>query len=274
MNYDEYYIKCIEEYGKHTTLKDSVLYSETIKIFNSSDFSKEYSKACNSLSIKVGHDFDNLLDSKTDGIMVTHDNIWKYLEELQILSREIVPYLEENTFGCYLYVDKVYIYRTLKRSSRESSYLWHHDNNPNELVKNLIYLDDVGEENSPFEFIQNEHGFGTLGHCTRRGAKDWYPAPNNSRHSEQDIQNMIRYNNCSKRKVLGKKGTMISFNNNIIHRANPVINGKRDVINIRVKPTMKKSPEYISPLWTTSYETSGAVNPNPQIDWFRKSTIN
>ena len=57
--------------------------------------------------------------------------------------RFFVPFLEEKRFGCNLYVDKIYIYRTLRLKKRESSYLWHYDNNPSEIVKNIIYLNEV-----------------------------------------------------------------------------------------------------------------------------------
>ena len=151
----------------------------------------------------------------------------------------------------------------MKTKDRQSSYLWHHDNNPNEIVKNLIYLSDVTLDNSPFEYLRNKEGFGDLGYCTRRGTKMWQPAPNGSRHSLDEINHKVNNLGFQKAKVVGPLGTMISFNNNAIHRANPIISGTRDVVNIRVKPTNKETKEYISPKWTTSYESSGAVNPNP-----------
>jgi hypothetical protein len=61
-----------------------------------------------------------------------------------------------------------------------------------------------------------------------------------------------------------------SFLNNVIHRANPVIEGYRDVINIRVKPTLVKPPRYIDKEWTTSFETSGTVDKDPRKDWRSK----
>lgn len=270
MNYDEYYQKCLKEYGKYSNKLETPLYKETVKVFQPSKFSEEYRQACTTLSEKVGKDFDNLIDSKSDNIMIIHNNIWKFYNQLLTLSREIVPMLQEDTYGCYLYVDKVYIYRTLKSKDRKSSYLWHHDNNPNEIVKNLIYLSDVNLDNSPFEYLKNKEGFGDLGYCTRRGPKMWQPAPNNSRHNLDEINHKVNNLGFKDVKVLGPAGTMISFNNNVIHRANPTISGIRDVVNIRVKPTTKETKEYISPKWTTSYESSGAVNPNPEIDWLVK----
>ena len=38
-------------------------------------------------------------------------------------------------------------------------------------------------------------------------------------------------------------------------------------MNIRVKPTLNKPPKYFSSKWTTSYEYTGAVNPDPSDNW-------
>ena len=98
---------------------------------------------------------------------------------------------------------------------------------------------------------------------SRRGTVNWRPAPFNSRlnHRIDELANKGFYP-C---KVTGKKGTMISFVNNAAHRVNPLIEGYRDVLNIRVKPTIKKISSYVSPSHTTSYETKGVVNRNPEI---------
>ena len=177
--------------------------------------------------------------------------------------------MEENRYGCHLYVDKIYIYRTLKLESRVSSYEWHYDNNPDEIVKTLIYLNDVNEKNSPYEFLKNTvSDQGILGQCTRKGTECWYPAPNNSRvgHLIEGLEKQ----GCVPQKVVGPMGTAVSFINNSVHRANPIIEGYRDVINIRVKPTMQPAPEYTNPMYTTSYEHSGVVNQNPVPAWKSK----
>ena len=84
---------------------------------------------------------------------------------------------------------------------------------------------------------------------------------------------MIKNDNCHNKKITGEKFTAFAFSNNIIHRANPLIKGYRDVLNIRVKPTLNKPPKYFSPKWTTSYEYTGAVNPNPSDDWEMKISL-
>ena len=99
---------------------------------------------------------------------------------------------------------------------------------------------------------------------SRRGPSYWLPAKNNSRITEDQLSSFMK-RGYTGRKVLGKIGTTYSFNNNAIHRVNPIIKGYRDVINIRVKPTIQKLENYVDKRWTSGHEKSGAVNPNPKL---------
>ena len=144
--------------------------------------------------------------------------------------------------------------------------MWHYDNNPLEIIKNIIYLNDVNDLNSPFEFLRDPKGRGLSVSPTRTGTQHWEPAPNNSRITKEQIESLVK-KGCSPHKVHGVKGTTYAFCNSSIHRANPVLEGYRDVINIRVKPTLIKPPQPVDQRWTTGFETSGAVLPDPQKDW-------
>tara|TARA_Y100000593_G_C4247702_1_gene305560 strand:- start:61 stop:873 length:813 start_codon:yes stop_codon:yes gene_type:complete len=269
MNYDEYYDICKRSYTKNVNDKlVKEFYQKPVKVYEPEFFGSEYNQTVEQLANKIKDDFDNNNDCDDDKIMVKHTNIWKFHNEILKLSNILVPFLEENRYGCHLYVDKIYIYRTLQLENRISSYEWHYDNNPDEIVKTLIYLNDVNMDNSPYEYFKSPSNEGILGQCTRRGTECWYPAPNNSRVGHL-IEGLEKQGYSSER-VIGKRGTAISFINNSIHRANPVINGYRDVINIRVKPTIQKAPEYANPMFTTSYEHSGVVNQNPAHAWKSK----
>ena len=267
MNYDAYYKLCREKYAQTTQCEfdHDRFYGNPVVLLPVDKFTPEYGDTVNVLSQKVKKDFDSVIDSSDDGIMVKHNNIWKFTEELTKLSNIIVPYLEEVKYCCNLYVDKIYIYRTLPLDKRVSSYEWHYDNNPNEVIKTLIYLNDVTLDTSPFEYLMAPNDKGILGACTRRGPDYWHPAPNNSRVGPQ-VEKLLK-EGFNANKVTGTKGTSLSFINNAIHRVNPIIAGYRDVINIRVKPTIEKPPQYLSPEWTTSYEIPGYVNPDPTLAW-------
>jgi len=268
MDYDEYYQECKKTYVKSNY--DVSLYSKPVEIHEVGKFSKQYYETVDSLSKKIKHDFDKKIDCKDDGIMITHNNMWKFQNEFETICNILVPYLESNKYGCHLYVDKIYIYRTLKIKNLKSSYKWHYDNNPDEILKNLIYLNDVDEDNSPFEYLQDMHKEGVTIRATRRGLVNWKRAPNGARITESQMQAKIKEGCCPK-KVVAPKGTTISFLNNTIHKVNPITSGYRDVINIRVKPTMKAPPAYVNKNWTTSYEFPGVVNKDPKISWRSKT---
>lgn len=269
MNYDQYYNLCKKSYTRNINIDEvDQFYKKPVKIYAHDFYGNEYKEIVKKLSDLITVEFDNDIDCDDDGIMVKHNNIWKFHKQISALCNIIVPYMEENRYGCHLYVDKIYIYRTLKLENRVSSYEWHYDNNPDEIVKTLIYLNDVDDDNSPYEFLKSPANEGILGQCTRRGTECWYPAPNNSRvgHLIEGLEKQ----GCAPQKVTGKQGTAIAFINNSVHRANPIIEGYRDVINIRVKPTIQPAPEYANPMYTTSYEHSGVVNKDPAPAWKSK----
>lgn len=263
MNYDEYFIECRKQYPQEEKPSLEDFYrNPVIKIANNF-FDHDYYSAVNSLSELVKKDFDSFT---SDDIMLKHKNLWKFENQIKIISSFLVPYLEEKIYGCYLYVDKIYIYRTKKLHNLKSSYLWHYDNNPAEVLKNIIYLNDVTEQNSPFEYLSNKLGKGIIVKPTRRGTKHWTSAPNNSRITEQQIK-MFSRKGYNGKKILGKKGTIICFNNSAVHKVNPIVEGYRDVINIRVRPTIIKAPEYVNRFWTTGFEKAGVVEVDPSIIW-------
>tara|TARA_R100000742_G_C4273466_1_gene93027 strand:+ start:260 stop:1051 length:792 start_codon:yes stop_codon:yes gene_type:complete len=262
MNYKEYFQLSREKWREDNRgtfpprMED--FYSNPARHIPINTFGLDYGKSVASISNKV---FDYFTDNKKQGIMLEYPNIWNLTEELNILSDYIVSYLEDNMYGCYLYVDKIYIYRTTK-CERDSSYIWHYDNNPNEIVKNIIYLNDVDDNNSPFEYLSKPNGEGYMFNSHRTGPEKWNKAPNGSRVNKEVKE--LESSGHKAQRVTGPKGTTFAFNNNTCHRANPIIEGYRDVVNIRVKPTLKKI-DFINGEYTSSFEKNGVVNPNPEL---------
>jgi len=265
MNYSEYFVECRKQYAQEQKPSLKSFYTNPVIRIPENALGDKYNEAVNKIATLVKKDFDKCI---SDDIMLKHDNLWKFEKHIKTMSDILVPYLEERVYGCNLYVDKIYIYRTKKLNELQSSYLWHYDNNPAEILKNIIYLNEVTEDNSPFEYLCNSSGTGIIVNPTRRGTKYWERAPNNSRITEEQIK-ILSKKGYNGKKVLGKRGLTICFNNNAIHRVNPIIKGYRDVINIRVKPTMTKAPEYVSRLWTTGFEKAGVVDKDPTMDWER-----
>ena len=265
MDYDDYFDLCRERYkmelklDKLPSLKS--FYDDPVVRVPIENFSSLYMESILSIKDRVKDYFDE----NPSPPMAEYPTNFDFKVELSNIAKELVGWLEEERYGCHLYVDKIYIYRTYPLEERVSSYIWHYDNNPEEIVKNIIYLTDVDENNSPFEYMTDSDGRGVLFESTRRGTEMWEPAQNNSRLNDE-AEHLFK-NGYSSKKVLGPVGTTTSFNNDAGHRVNPIIDGYRDVINIRVKPTLEKAPEYISEKYTTGYEFSGAVNRNPELSW-------
>lgn len=214
------------------------------------------------LAEKVRTTFDNV---SAGGLSIQYrDDIFE-LFEIGAIANEIVPILEKDLYGCNLYIDKAYIWRSLSGMQRDTSWLWHYDNNPNEIYKIMIYLTDVSEDCAPFEYIQNSSGLGLMKLGTRQGTKNWKPAPDGGRVSANELDYYFK-RGAKQVKVTGNRGTIFVFNNNVIHRANPASRGKyRDVLVIRIKPTEYPVKNYFDRIHTTSFECSGIVNINPEI---------
>ena len=265
MDYDKYLKLCRDKYkqemGLETLPSLDVFYDDPVVRVPIESFSNLYMESIVAVKDRIKEYFDNNPDTS----MAKYPRIFDFENELKNISNDLVGWLEQNRYGCHLYVDKIYIYRTYPMKERIESYIWHYDNNPEEIVKNIIYLTDVTEKNSPFEYIIDGEGRGVLFEATRKGTDTWGPVANNSRLVEE-----VKYlfdNGYSSKKVVGSIGTTYSFNNDAGHRVNPIIEGYRDVINIRVKPTLQKAPEYIGKNYTTSFEVSGVVNQNPELAW-------
>ena len=261
MNYDKYLKICRDLYKDDKPPLDE-FYSDPVKRIPIEEFSDSYMNSVNSISKKVKSYFDQ---NPTTEIMNWYPDFLHFENEMEIMCQELVPWLEKNTYGCHLFVDKIYIYRTAEMQNRESSYKWHYDNNPEEIVKNIVYLNDVNDKNSPFEYLQDPEGKGVIFEATRKGTDDWTNAPNDSR-LDNEVDYLMK-NGYKSFRVLGPKGTTYSFSNDAGHRANPVIEGYRDVVNIRVKPTTTKPPTYINKKWTTDNKVTGTVDPDPEKDW-------
>ena len=90
---------------------------------------------------------------------------------------------------------------------------------------------------------------------------------NELRAADENTKLWLKFISDEKNKICGPKGTAISFLNNTYHKVNVLERGYRDVINIRVKPTLNPAPEYANEKWTTGFEHSGVVNMDPEKAW-------
>lgn len=168
------------------------------------------------------------------------------------IANQIVPEVE-LLYGCHLIVDKTYIYRSYHQKKKETSWLWHYDNNPKTVLKIMIYLTDVDETTAPFQYIPKG-----LNEPTRNGPDDWKLAPNSGRIPDKEID-------LSKvASIVGPKGFAFIQNPNCTHRATVPDAGKyRDILVLRVRPSIRSFGKYVSKKFTTSMETSDTVPIDP-----------
>jgi hypothetical protein len=170
------------------------------------------------------------------------------VEGLEDLCAPIVQELENKVYGSYAIVDKVYIYRSpVSRQTRQVSWLWHYDNHPHEVLKVMIYLTDVSDCNAPFEYLRSK------GSMTAVSGSPVAPHFSNSRISDDALTRYLS-NGAERHRVTGPRGTMIVFDNNMIHRGNLASEGHRDVIIFQFRPVTTKTQPHIDPRWTGSFQ--------------------
>lgn len=172
------------------------------------------------------------------------------------LGDAILPEIERKIFGSFVIVDKVYGYRNLvTRQKEQVSWLWHYDNHPTEVVKIMIYLTDVGPANAPFEFVRRKDTGEPLGF-------DPKPMLGDSRVNATRVDELVA-NGHEVVKATGPKGTMLIFDDNVLHRATFAKEGRRDVLVYQIRPATFVPQQRLDPRWSGSFEH---VDFNPQPD--------
>jgi len=169
------------------------------------------------------------------------------IDGLEDLCFPIIQELERKVYRSYAIVEKVFVYRTpLCRQVPRASWLWHYDNHPHEILKILVYLTDVDERSGPFEYLRSTQSFQPV------PGSPLAPLYGNSRVPDRTIRRCLQ-NGFEGHKVVGPTGTMILFDNNIIHRGNLAKDTQRDVLVLQVRPAAFKARPCIDRRWTGSF---------------------
>jgi hypothetical protein len=99
---------------------------------------------------------------------------------------------------------------------------WHRDKNYQHGFKALVYLNDVTDDNGPFEYIRTT--FSLKNHILD------FPYPDKYQFTDEEIQAFLNQNKELLYKVKGKAGSLVLFNTNGIHRGSPILKGERYAI--------------------------------------------
>ncbi len=121
----------------------------------------------------------------------------------------------------FLHLDKVYVCRSLAMTNTaQFSWLRHYDNHPAGIQKILVYLNNVDNDQGPFEYLRSHYGVARIIRPSRDGLR-YRKAPEwkGSRIPTRIMEAFLR-SGYETHRVLGPAGTMIVFDNNCVHRAN------------------------------------------------------
>jgi hypothetical protein len=122
-------------------------------------------------------------------------------------------------------------------ASASSSFAWHIDDNPRQLMKIFIYFNDVFESNGAFRAFT----YPVSKQLLENGFKSW---SEKLRVENQKMVNDYFAEHPTELKVLeGKAGTVLMFDNNLVHKGTPPREGFRQLAQIEIYPSMTKLTE-------------------------------
>jgi hypothetical protein len=172
----------------------------------------------------------------------------------------LIPQIEEKYFNSYIHVQTTYIYRSIvTKNAPVASWVWHYDNYPTEIYKVMIYLTDVDKKSGPFEYLIDGKGKPVMVEPSRTGPKHWNkPKWKGSRVSDKQMKKFEQAG-CRSKRVIGKPGTCMLFDNNCIHRANVAKRNHRDVLVFQIRPSIKKIRPLLHKNHTGSFQHKGII---------------
>ncbi len=159
----------------------------------------------------------------------------------------LIPQLERHIFGCHLSVNELVVFRSPVCDEQPiSSKLWHTDNQVDETIKIMIYLNDVDDGSAPFTYLTNEQG-----DLIRipAGFPSRYPA---SRIPPEAMDGYIKRGYFAK-SVTGSQGTCLIFDQKNIHRGTQGRTGHRDALVLRVQPRIWPRSRYVDSALTKNH---------------------
>lgn len=186
---------------------------------------------------KLVEDVPEIREKKIWGMYLKEAHTLPMIEEMLDL---LIPIAEKSIFQSYVEIESCLIYRTQFTAFPEtSSQVWHSDNHQNLVMKIMIYLNDVNKVNGPFEYLEDPdtHSNPRVEGSVPRKYLD-------GRIPYRVIKDYI-HRGYERRLAEGKQGTVIFFDDNIIHRGNVPLEGYRDAIVLQLKPSTKQTPPYV-----------------------------
>ena len=163
-------------------------------------------------------------DNKSDLRVFGAENISSEIGSFSknnLLNEIANEYNKKNTQLGFTLGAKIY-YRPNNKGSGEG---WHRDGFYRQF-KALLYLNDVGIRNGPFQLIKDSHKCRNLIKDIKKADLKYMQY----RLSEDEISKLISNNPSRLITILGKKGTLILFDTSMLHRGAPIKEGYRYVL--------------------------------------------
>ncbi len=152
----------------------------------------------------------------------------------------LFPQIEERVYGSHAQIVLSDIARVLACTLEEkSSTLWHTDHHFDSEMKVMLYLNDVTEENAPFEYLRHKE--------TKEPVyvpSTYPPRYPNGRVPKEVIEEYLR-NGYETYKVTGAAGTLLIFSDKVIHKGNYAKRGYRDTLTLMLDASL--SPQQLPP---------------------------
>lgn len=165
------------------------------------------------------------------------------IEGIEALAEKVMPEVEKYIYGSYVEVASSFTeMKFVTKNIITKGGLFHSDRHYEDTVRMIIYMNDVNEDNAPFEYLLHKE---TKKTCRIKTA-DHPLYTKNGRIPEELLQNYLNQG-YERIKVIGKKGTIILFDSKIIHKANTPKIGSRIVLILPIRPSLGKSIRYVDP---------------------------
>lgn len=195
---------------------------EGLKDYFASLLEERERNAANRKSDPGGEEF--LIRLGGDTVLTGNDVISKFLVEGQLAA------ISGHYLGMVPRFVGRYIWRTLvvKKGERVSSQRWHRDYEDTHISKVFLYLNDVGPENGPTEFVRGSNKQGALGSIPPGRDRDEFGI--RKYPSEAELQPYAEVMEKNRVTCTAKAGTLIFVDSYGYHRGGYCKEGHRDMM--------------------------------------------
>lgn len=194
---------------------------------------------CQALSTEVDSRFKAMEDGKSHlSIKLPRDSRTADLTRplfniLQDISPVIEAYFSSHFQPYFITIER----NQPSPTTPDTSFGWHIDDNPRQIMKIFVYLNDVYRDNGALRGFTYEHSYKML-------KKGFVSYNEKTRIENQVIPNdYLARNKDSLTFFEGDAGTVLMFDNNIVHKGTAPVQGERQFIQIEIFPSMKKMTE-------------------------------